>query len=633
MPFGAELGAHEARFRLWAPNAKRVVLKAQSPKDGELQADLSEAGEGWFELKVTGFDAGAQYAYRIDDEIDGPDPASRFNPRGAEGRGMLIDSNRFQWSDEAWRGRPWSEAVVYELHVGCFTPQGTYAAASERLDDLAAMGVTAIELMPLATFPGARGWGYDGVLPFAPHHAYGGPDDLKRFIQEAHARGLMVLLDVVYNHFGPQGNYLPRYAPEFFTGRYRTPWGDAINFAHPVVRQFFIHNALYWLNEYSFDGLRIDAVHAMYDDSAVHFIDELTQTVQQGPGRERHVHLVLENERNEARRLSGRALANPRPHADEGATRLSSSASPLTGEGGTGASERLSAVRHPGAASGVAQWNDDFHHALHVIITNERDGYYVDYAERPLEHLGRVLAQGFAYQGERSTFSGHERGEPSSHLSPTAFVNFLQNHDQVGNRAFGERLAQLATVEHLRAAYAILLLSPQIPMLFMGSEYAASQPFLYFCDYCGELADAVRNGRRAEFGRFRAFADEEARATIPDPNAIETFERSRLDWSEREHPPHAQMLEHVRTLLRIRGLHVTARINDVIPGASSFDARGQALHVRWPLRGGGALAMDANLGDAEARIETASSELLYSCARERRENVLRAWEVRLALEP
>ena len=594
MPFGAELGADgDARFRLWAPNAKRVVVKAQSSHDGELQADLNDAGEGWFELSVTGLEAGARYVYRIDDELDGPDPASRFNPQGAEGGGLLLDPTRFDWTDRAWRGRPWTEAILYEMHVGCFTPQGTYAAASERLDDLAALGVTAIELMPLAAFPGARGWGYDGVLPYAPHCAYGGPDDLKRFIQEAHARGVMVLLDVVYNHFGPQGNYLPRYAPEFFTARHRTPWGDAINFAHPVVRQFFIHNALYWLDEYHFDGLRIDAVHAMYDDGPLHFIDELTQTVRRGPGRERHVHLVLENERNEARRL----------RAD------------------------------PPSGGGLAQWNDDFHHALHVIVTDERDGYYIDYAERPVEHLGRALAQGFAYQGERSIFSGHERGEPSAQLPSTAFVNFLQNHDQVGNRAFGERLAQLGTAERIRAAYAILLLSPQIPMLFMGGEYAASQPFLYFCDYSGELAEAVRDGRRAEFGRFSAFADSEARARIPDPNAVESFERSRLDWCERERAPHAHVLEHVRTLLRIRRQHVIPRIDDVSPGASSFEARGRALHVRWPLRGGRALAMHANLGDADAAIEAAPGELLYSSAREGSGKVLRPWEVRLALAP
>ncbi|MGH8177963.1 MAG: malto-oligosyltrehalose trehalohydrolase [Steroidobacter sp.] len=602
MPFGADIDADgNARFRLWAPNAQRVVLEADSTRGRKLEVDLNAAGDGWFELEIADVGAAAEYRYRIDDEFDAPDPASRFNPQGVQGASRLVDPESFEWLEEGWRGRPWCDAVVYEMHVGAFTPAGTYAAAGERLDDLAELGVTAIELMPLAAFAGRRGWGYDGVLQFAPHAAYGEPDDLKRFVQAGHQRNLMVLLDVVYNHFGPEGNYLPRYARDFFTRRHRTPWGDAIDFAHPQVRQFFIQNALYWLNEYRFDGLRIDAVHAMHDDSPTHFIDELIETVRQGPGRERCVHVVLENHNNEARRLQRESEPSP------------------------------SAVRRPPFTSAVAQWNDDSHHVLHVIVTGEKDGYYIDYADQPLAHLGRVLTQGFAYQGERSAFSGERRGEPCAHLPPTAFVNFLQNHDQVGNRAFGERIAQLAASERLRAAYSILLLSPQIPMLFMGGEYAASQPFLYFCDYEGELAAAVRAGRREEFAGFGAFADEAARASIPDPNAQTTFEKSRLDWTERDRPPHAERLEHVRILLGLRASHVTPRIAEIVPGKSSFEVSGQCISVRWPLRNGSALVMLANLGEAPASLPAPDAELIYSTIGAPPDAALLPWEVRLVL--
>jgi maltooligosyltrehalose trehalohydrolase len=592
MPFGVEPGADGgARFRLWAPSARQVMLKAQGANDGALQADLNDVGDGWFELDVAGLHAGARYSYRIDDEIDVPDPASRWNPQGVRGPSSIVDPEAFAWSDAAWRGRSWNEAVVYEMHIGCFTERGTFAAAIERLDDLADLGVTALELMPLGAFAGERGWGYDGVLPFAPHAAYGEPQDLKRLIEAAHAREMMVLLDVVYNHFGPEGNFLARYAREFFTDRHRTPWGDAINFAHPVVRQFFIHNALYWLDEYRFDGLRIDAVHAMHDQEP-RFIDELAATVQEGPGRERSVHIVLENHRNEARLLGSR------------------------GRSGTGE---------------VSQWNDDFHHPLHAILTGEEDGYYIDYADRPLEHLGRVLTQGFAYQGETSVFSGQRRGEPSTQLPPTAFVNFLQNHDQIGNRAFGERLDRLVEPDPLRAAYAILLLAPQVPLLFMGEEYAASQPFLYFCDYKDELAEAVRTGRRAEFARFRAFAAPESRADIPDPNAAATFERSRLNWSERASGSHARRLSDICTLLRVRAEYVRSCIPKVIAGESSYEVRDRGLRVQWALAGDAALVLLANLCASSQRVEPEPGEIIYSTTSAPQDGELCAWEVRLLL--
>jgi maltooligosyltrehalose trehalohydrolase len=653
MPFGAQLRPDgSTRFRLWAPSASRVVLDAELPAGGRLQADLNEAGDGWYELVVSGAGAGSKYQYRIDDEIDVPDPASRYNPQGVQAHSEVIDPTTFEWRDDAWRGREWHEAVIYELHVGTFTQAGTYGAAIDRLDELVDLGVTAIELMSLAAFPGQRGWGYDGVLPYAPHAAYGRPDELKRLIQAAHERGLMMLLDVVYNHFGPEGNYLPRYARQLFTSKHHTPWGDAINFDAPVVREFFIQNALYWLEEYRFDGLRIDAVHAMYDDGQTHFIDELVDRVHAGPGQERKVHVVLENHHNEARRLGERPLpALPRRPGEgtRGAgTSLhqatDSSPPPLAREGREGAwnrentsgSEEASGAENVSPRKGAsAQWNDDFHHALHVIVSGESDGYYVDYADAPIERLGRVLSQGFAYQGERSKFSGQVRGEPSDHLSPTAFINFLQNHDQIGNRAFGERLAQLADPEPLRAGLAILLLSPQIPMLFMGEEYAASQPFLYFCDYQGELAAAISKGRREEFAGFGAFADADKRAQIPDPNDPRTFKHSRLIWAERNRAPHAAWLRYTRDLLHVRADKVVPLIPQILPGRSAHQAQGRILTVQWPMRSGATLHLDANLGGADASTPAAGAgELLFSTAGSQQlQRSLAAWEVRLRSAP
>lgn len=619
MPFGARLEEDGAvRFRLWAPDARRVAVRASAPA-GELCADLDRAAGGWFELRVEGLGAGALYRYRIDDEVDAPDPAARWNPQGPQGPSALLDPKAFAWSESGWRGRPWSEAVLYEMHVGAFTAEGTYVAAQSRLDDLERLGVTALEIMPLNTYAGERGWGYDGVLCYAPHPTYGSPDELKRFVQAAHERNLMVLLDVVYNHFGPQGNYLPRYASAFFTKRRHTPWGDAIDFAHPVVRSFFIENALYWLNEYCFDGLRVDAVHAMFDDGPKHFIDELVERVRAGPGAQRLTHMILENHHNEARRLvpvrgfSQAGRGEKKQRADDAAR-----PAPLAGRGRVG-------------ASGLAQWNDDFHHALHVILTGEDDGYYIDYADHPLQLLGRVLAEGFAYQGERSAFSGEARGQPSRALPPYAFVNFLQNHDQIGNRALGERIAALASKARLRAAHAILLLAPQIPLLFMGEEYAASQPFLYFCDYEGDLATAVRDGRRNEFARFTAFAAERAREQIPDPNAIETFERSRLNWSERSREPHREYLQYMCELLRVRAQHISPRIDDALPGAATFRARQGLLIVRWPLKNVEKLSLYANLTDERAPPPDEAAALLYSSAHRDARAPLEGWEVRLML--
>jgi malto-oligosyltrehalose trehalohydrolase len=566
MPFGADaLAGGATRFRLWAPGAARVDL-VLATDTARAELPLRALDGGWFEAMHGNAPAGSRYAFRIDGRHTVPDPASRCNPEDVHGPSMVVDPLAFEWLDEAWRGRPWEDAVIYELHVGAFTPAGTFAAAGARLDELAELGVTALQLMPVADFPGHRNWGYDGVLPFAPDGSYGAPQDLKRLVQAAHARGLMVLIDVVYNHFGPEGNYLGLYAPQFFNPRHATPWGAAINFdgEHSrTVRDFFIHNALYWLEEYGCDGLRLDAVHAIADDSRPDIVTEIAAAVRAGPGRDRHVHLVVENDRNQLRYL-------PRD-----------------------------AARRPLVAT--AQWNDDVHHALHVLVTGERDGYYADYADRPRWLLGRCLAEGFGYQGEASAYrGGAPRGEPSVHLPATAFVNFLQTHDQIGNRAFGERIGALAAPEALAAAAACVLLAPSIPLVFMGEEFDAGAPFLFFCDFGPELAAAVTRGRRAEFGRFARFRDPSVRAAIPDPNDPATFARSKLDWRETAAPRHRERRALYRELLRLRRVHVVPRLAGM-PASGAFSASDRAgLAVHWTLGDGSRLHLLANLSAVPA---------------------------------
>ena len=575
MPFGAELtGAGRARFRLWAPSAARVELTLSS-RNKPVYLPM-QARDGWHETEAPA-EAGTRYRYRIDGGLEVPDPASRFNPEDVHGPSMVADPGAFDWPDAAWRGRPWEEAVLYELHVGIFTPEGTFAAAASRLDYLAGLGVTAIELMPLADFPGARNWGYDGVLPFAPDSAYGAPEDLKLFVAAAHERGLMVFLDVVYNHFGPEGNYLHAYAKPFFTERHQTPWGAALNFDgnhSRVVRDYFIHNALYWLEEYHIDGLRLDAVHAIADDSTPDILTELAGRVRAGPGRDRRVHLVLENDDNEARYLDG-----------------------------TGKSpDRYS-----------AQWNDDFHHAFHLLLTGETDGYYSDYADEPARHAGRAMAEGYAYQGERSGYRNDtERGEPSVELPPAAFVSFLQNHDQVGNRAFGERLSMLTGEAPLRAAVTAWLLAPQPPLLFMGEEFGAITPFLFFCDFGPDLATAVAEGRRREFARFRRFAGPEALAGIPDPNAPESFAGSKLDWDCLRLPLHARWLECYRRLLELRREYVVPLLAGAGPRAGRFATCGPgAVSVNWALARDSRLEIRLNLSDKELSTTPPPAWLLH----------------------
>jgi maltooligosyltrehalose trehalohydrolase len=529
-PFGAELTPQGVRFRLWAPAAKRVEVQLGD----ELLA--MEGKDGWFELTDARAHPGSLYKYRIDGQHLVPDPASRFQPQDVDGPSEVIDPRAFRWK-EGWQGRPWREAVIYELHVGTFTPEGTYKGVQSKLGQLVDVGVTAIELMPLADFAGRRNWGYDGVLPYAPDSAYGRPEDLKALVQAAHDAGLMVFLDVVYNHFGPKGNYLHVYAPQFFTERHNTPWGAAIDFAQPAVRQYFVHNVLYWLNEYRFDGLRFDAVHAIHDDSARHILDEICDSVPEGK------HLVLENDANQSRFIG------------------------------------------PGKYD--AQWNDDSHHGYHVLATGEDDGYYVSYSDAPAKHLARCLAEGFAYQGEVSPFTGEPRGERSAHLPPAGFVDFLQNHDQIGNRALGERLLSLAETKKLKALTAIQLLAPSPPLLFMGEEWGCRQPFLFFCDFDGELGEAVRKGRREEFKRFAAFKER-----IPDPLAETTFRRCVLRWKDRD----PSWLAHYKELLSLRKNEITP----LDPGPGRYRMLGErAFEVTW-----GGLTLIANCGDATVVVDS-----------------------------
>lgn len=604
MPFGAQPEKDGTRFRLWAPSARSVALFL----DGD---ELPmQAGDGsWFALDVPGAGPGSRYQFRIDGGLLVPDPASRSNPDDVHGPSEVIDPESFAWEDGGWRGRAWEEAVIYELHVGAFSPEGSFAGVAARLDYLLDLGVTAIELMPVADFPGRRNWGYDGVLQFAPDSRYGRPNDLKRLVQAAHARGLMVLLDVVYNHFGPEGNYLHLYAAQFFNAQRHTPWGAAIDFDGPhsrTVRDFFIHNALFWLEEYNLDGLRLDAVHAIDDRSTPDIVAELADAVRRGPGRAREIHLVLENDRNQARYLA---------------------------RGAGGAPLRA-----------TAQWNDDVHHALHVLLTGERDGYYHDYADDDgagaLRHLGRCLAEGFAYQGEASAYRhGAHRGEPSRHLPPTAFVSFLQNHDQVGNRAFGERIGRLADPQAIAAATAIVLLAPSPPLLFMGEEFAAAQPFTYFCDFGPDLAEAVSAGRRREFAAFARFAELSSLVDeLPEPGADSTFAACVLDWAAAATPPHADWLAFTRALLALRRRHIVPRLVGMQSALSAYRLPGGAgLRVEWRLGDGSLLTLLANLGAQTAELPLPPGVVFYQSgnvsAGELSAGRLPPWSVAWLLDP
>ncbi len=537
-------------------------------------------GEGWWVLTTATARPGSRYRYVVDGRAF-PDPASRRQPEGVHGSSEVVDPEAYEWNDLGWRGRRWEEIVLYELHLGTFSGAGDFDGAVRHLDHLCGIGVTAVELMPIGEFPGERNWGYDGVFPFAPSSRYGRPEALKALVEACHIRGLAILLDVVYNHFGPEGNYLPAIAPDFFTKRHQTPWGAAIDFSGPQsrpVRDFFIHNALYWLEEFQFDGLRLDAVHAIFDDGRPDIVDEISETVRQRI-QDREIHLVLENDCNEARRLARQ----------------------------NGRIERFN-----------AQWNDDLHHALHVLITGETAGFYGDYATEPAAHLGRALAEGFAYQGEQSPFrEGERRGEPAAELPPTAFVAFLQNHDHIGNRPFGTRLAAEVTEPALHAGAAIVLLSPEIPLLFMGEEWASRRSFAFFCDFGPGLAEAVREGRRREFAHFPDFQDEASRERFPDPTDAATFAMSKLDWTELEQADRGRWLARYRALLEIRRREIVPRLAGMPPFAGRYRTLGpQAVIVEWKLGDRSRLILAANFSARTVLLpeEASGGRLLYSSA-------------------
>ncbi|WAI81569.1 MULTISPECIES: malto-oligosyltrehalose trehalohydrolase [Achromobacter] len=535
------------RFRLWAPSAPadlalviegRVPIALQADADGYAQVDVN-------------CEPGARYRYRIGQDLLVPDPASRLQDGDVHGASVVVGPDTYPWRHASWMGRPWREAVIYEAHPGL---AGGFAGLTERLPELARLGITVLELMPIADFPGPRNWGYDGVLPYAPDTAYGTPDELKRLIDTAHGLGLCVMLDVVYNHFGPDGNYLSQYAAPFFRDDVSTPWGAAIDFRQPAVRRYFEENALYWLTEYRFDGLRLDAVHAITDPD---WLVELARFVRGQVPAQRHLHLVLENDDNRASLLTD---------------------------------------------GYDAQWNDDAHHVLHHLLTGESRGYYADYAEQPAQALARCLAEGWLYQGQPSRYrQGAARGEPSGHLPPTAFVLFLQNHDQTGNRAWGERLTELAeNAERLRAAVTLQLLAPQIPLIFMGEESGSRAPFLYFTSHTDPaLAQAVREGRQREFAAFPEFAGANGEP-VPDPNAETTWQKS-SPWSGADNPEAQQWRDLYRALLDLRLRLIAPRMN----GARNVFARAvgdHSVHARWRLGDGALLTAYINLGPMPAAL-------------------------------
>ena len=581
MPFGASLNdAGGTLFRLWGPAAQKAEV-AIYPSAGGAKPVLHPAqcdAQGWWECTIDDAAAGTLYQWRIDGELLVPDPGSRQNPHGVFSPGAVVDPLQFEWVGD-WRGRPWHEVVLYELHTGTFTREGTFLAACDRLRELADLGVTAIELMPVAAFPGRFGWGYDGVLPFAPHNAYGTPDELKHLVQQAHRLGLMVFMDVVYNHFGPSGNFLGRYAPQFFSESHASPWGAAINFdsaASRTVRDFFVNNALYWVNEYRIDGLRLDAVHAIVDKGTPHILEEISRAVR-GAAHGRHVHLVLENENNNY--------------------------------------ERLSIEPAPGLYD--AQWNDDFHHVLHVALTGETQRYYRDYGDAPLNKLARCLTHGMLYEPAK-------RGEGGARIAPReaaaqplgALVNFAQNHDQTGNRPFGERLRELVPAGAAPIATLLALLTPAVPMLFFGEEFGATTPFLYFADWEGDLRDAVREGRKREFGDV---AQQEGRP-LPDPCDEATFESVRPDPALRESEEGKRWLRMVQLALQVRRTHITARHGLLSHGRHTARRIGETgIQVCWRYDDGQAIALQLNLGAVplhvhEALVEIADAKEIFSHA-------------------
>lgn len=551
------LGGGRCRFRVWAPAARAVTLHLHGPADRLLP--MARADRGYFEAEVDDAPPGTAYTFRLDDGGDLPDPASRFQPRGVHAPSAVLDP-AFPWTDAGYAAPRLADFVIYELHVGAFTPEGTFEAVIPHLERLRDLGVTAIELMPVAQFPGERNWGYDGVFPFAPQSSYGGPHGLRRLVDAAHALGLAVILDVVYNHVGPEGNYFGRFAP-YFNPAYRTPWGGAINFDGPgsdEVRRYYTENALYWAADFHVDGLRLDAVHAIVDLSARPFLKELGEAVHGlATSLGRHVYLIAESDLNDPRLVTDVAA------------------------GGYGLD---------------AQWADDFHHALHALLTGERGGYYQDYGT--VEDLARAFRTGYVYSGQYSRYRDRRHGASPESIPAHRFVVFAQNHDQIGNRAYAERLSLLVPFEGLKLAAAAMVLSPFIPLLFMGEEYGETAPFLYFVSHTDpDLVEAVRAGRKAEFAAFGWGAGAEP----PDPQAEATFHQARLRHDRLSDEQHRALHEFHRELLRLRrSLPALARGEKDALEAVPFERERVLVVRRWAA--GDDVALLLNFSEAPAEV-------------------------------
>ena len=564
-PLGASLHGDGTTFRVWAPKCRSVELVV----DGRPPEHLRDAGDGVREITLPTLLPGARYQYRLDGQHYRPDPTSRWQPQGVHGPSVVVDPTRFAWTDQAFRGHARPDLVFYELHVGAYTTAGTFAAVIPHLPKLVDLGITAVELMPVAEFPGSRNWGYDGAHLYAPQSTYGGPQGLRRLVDACHAQGLSVFLDVVYNHLGPEGNYLAEFGP-YFTDRYKTPWGSAVNFDGPDgggVRRHFVENARYWIREFHIDGLRLDAVHSMFDTSPVHILTELSEAArEEGRALGRPVHVVAESHDNDRRLVL--------PTSDDGL-----------------------------GLDGV--WADDFHHAVHVRLTGERGGYYVDFATPAA--LPRALAEGFAFQGERSEYFGRDRGTPSADLAAEHFVIAIQNHDQVGNRAQGDRLSTMLPLEAVKVAAALMFAAPALPLLFMGEEYGETSPFQFFTSFLDPaLMEAVRRGRTAEFARF-AWQGE-----VPDPGAPATFLRSRLNHALATAPHHRELREYYRRWLALRAEHpaLGARHKD----RARATLEGDVLTLTRSEPGGATITLVANLGKERRPLPPTRGRLILDSA-------------------
>ncbi|EKJ8219180.1 malto-oligosyltrehalose trehalohydrolase [Citrobacter sedlakii] len=565
------VAADVVRFRIWATSQEKMYLRIH-----DRNHEMTASGEGWFECQVNGVKAGTPYQFVLNDGTAIPDPASRAQCDDVNGASRVVNPEAYCWQHTDWQGCRWEEAVFYELHLGAFTPEGTFQAAIARLPYLAELGVTVIELMPVSQFGGQRGWGYDGTLLYAPHSAYGSPDDFKAFVDAAHGYGLSVVLDIVLNHFGPEGNYLPLLSENFFDAARMTPWGNGIAYENDAVRRYIADAPLYWLVEYQLDGLRFDAIDQIKDDAQPHLLVEIAERIRREIS-DRPIHLTTEDNRN---------VLFLHPRSEDGATPLFS-----------------------------GEWNDDFHNAIHVMATGENHGYYADFATQPERYVARALSEGFAWQGEMSAVSGEARGVSSRQQPPTTFVDFIQNHDQIGNRAQGERLITLAGAEKTRVLLATLLMSPHIPLLFMGEEYGETHPFLFFTDFHGDLARAVREGRAKEFAGHAGHEGE----NVPDPNAPETFQRAKLDWQKMQHEEGKAWLTFTRDLLSRRRrvivpLLKTARggEGEVVQTAPGFVA------VRWRFPTG-VLSLAFNIGDVPVVLPEMPGKTVFAWpeARER----------------